>query len=396
MVGPTHMEGSLPPYIDTLARELCALGASVDRLGMDSIPVDEDTRVFWSEEEVEVAAKRLLNEVTLTNYDLISIYFGNDEIEQLIPVLWKDLPRPPAVYHVHNTDHSLFSESIPNADLYDAVIQSLHELDGFVHFSNFSKKISAPMLGMGKPSIVSFYTTGIPPDTKEVALEDALGFKIAWSNKDFPLLSMFGFASPWKDLPVLLNALERIDSPTRFILGGPGWRDPRRARVDLSEAMASSTRRIGKTEITLLPTFLNHEQRLALMRSSAAGVFPYISHNAFQGSGVVTEYLAEGIPVVATNVGSFQELVGGGGLVVPPNDAESLALAIKQLLSPSQFATCKQVAKVRAPLFSPQKHAEDCMEFYESLLLRRGTASKHASNSLTHTFSNRTTFQGRR
>jgi glycosyltransferase involved in cell wall biosynthesis len=47
----------------------------------------------------------------------------------------------------------------------------------------------------------------------------------------------------------------------------------------------------------------------------------------------VLESLALGIPVVATSVGGVPEaLAGGGGVLVPPGDADALATALIELL----------------------------------------------------------------
>jgi glycosyltransferase involved in cell wall biosynthesis len=46
---------------------------------------------------------------------------------------------------------------------------------------------------------------------------------------------------------------------------------------------------------------------------------------------VVLEAMAAGLPVVATDVGAVREMVGAAGVVVPPGDAEALAVALDEL-----------------------------------------------------------------
>jgi glycosyltransferase involved in cell wall biosynthesis len=66
---------------------------------------------------------------------------------------------------------------------------------------------------------------------------------------------------------------------------------------------------------------------------STAHIAVHASHS--EGlSNTILEAMAEGLPVVATNVGGTPEMISDGqtGLLVPPNDARSLAAKVKQLL----------------------------------------------------------------
>ena len=48
---------------------------------------------------------------------------------------------------------------------------------------------------------------------------------------------------------------------------------------------------------------------------------------------VVTEALARGLPVVASDVGGVSEALGHGGLLVPPDDPAALATALRGWLT---------------------------------------------------------------
>ena len=47
---------------------------------------------------------------------------------------------------------------------------------------------------------------------------------------------------------------------------------------------------------------------------------------------VVTEALARGVPVLATDVGGVPEALGHGGLLVPPGDPEAFGAALRRWL----------------------------------------------------------------
>lgn len=81
-----------------------------------------------------------------------------------------------------------------------------------------------------------------------------------------------------------------------------------------------------------MPGYLDPGQRRALTAATDVAVFPYRNSPAFQGSGAITDYLAPGVPVVATDVANMADLIGDGddaaGDVVPPGDPADLARAL--------------------------------------------------------------------
>jgi hypothetical protein len=92
IIGPHHSGGSLPPYLDVLATGLRQHGVTVDRLGSAGTPYDQDKHTFWPIDGMLHEAHALLNEVNLQTYDLLSLHFGNLELEQFLPALWRDQP----------------------------------------------------------------------------------------------------------------------------------------------------------------------------------------------------------------------------------------------------------------------------------------------------------------
>src|SRR5579883_3495380 len=122
VLGPNHDRGSIPPYLTVLTDALRALGVTVDRIGSDRLPYDIDAHQFWPAATIVRAAYDLLDHIDLDSYDLIALHSGNLEIEQLLPVLWRDRPHPPVVYHVHTLNPTLFTEHVPHPDWHHAVL----------------------------------------------------------------------------------------------------------------------------------------------------------------------------------------------------------------------------------------------------------------------------------
>jgi glycosyltransferase involved in cell wall biosynthesis len=365
LIGPDHDAGSVPPYLAVLANGLRAQGATVDRLGSRTTPVD-DRGAFWPAERIVAAADALLAGVDLCAYDLLSIHFGNNEIEQLLPVRWAGRPRPPAVHHVESLGWTLFSTQVVNRPLWEAVVNGVYQMDGLIYFGSYARQALATTPAAGVPSEVAFMPTTIPDQATTAAPTSLPAALRELSVHDGRVrATLYGFASPWKDVPRLLAAFRRMRVRLRFTLLGPSWDAPRHAGVDLAAAVHPRHRRWGPVEVTVAPGYLAAHQRLALVEATDLAVLPYREHPGFQGSGVVADYLARGVPVVATDVANMRELVGDAGVIVPPGDPAALASTLDRVAgNPDVLARLRAAARRRAALFSPATHARRSLALY--------------------------------
>jgi glycosyltransferase involved in cell wall biosynthesis len=90
----------------------------------------------------------------------------------------------------------------------------------------------------------------------------------------------------------------------------------------------------------------------------------------------VLEYLAAGLPTVASRVGGNAEILEDGrtGLLVPPQDSTALAEALLHLLRDPEFAARlgKNGREYVASEFSVQRMVANTDQLYTELLLSRG------------------------
>jgi glycosyltransferase involved in cell wall biosynthesis len=133
-------------------------------------------------------------------------------------------------------------------------------------------------------------------------------------------------ADPTKGVGTLLEALARLPAPVRVTLvddaspGNPVWAQARRLGIE------------GRLHVT---GPLETAARVRLYRRAAVVAVP----SRYEGFGLpAAEAMACGTPVVASSAGALTELVEttGGGLLVPPGDAEALAKALATLLEQPQ------------------------------------------------------------
>ena len=109
--------------------------------------------------------------------------------------------------------------------------------------------------------------------------------------------------------------------------------------------------------------FLGHLSR-ELVRQEMLNADCFVLSSLVETFGVVLiEALACGLPVVATRCGGPQDMVHpGNGLLVEPDDASSLSLALEQIVA-------------RADEYRPEQLREDCLRrFGPAAFVARATA----------------------
>ena len=139
-----------------------------------------------------------------------------------------------------------------------------------------------------------------------------------------------GTVEPRKELPALVAAFDAIaaeDPEVRLVLAGPDGIGA--AALTRAIDRAHHRRRIRRLG------WVDDDQRLALLRG--ASVVAYASR--YEGFGLVPlEAAAAGTPVVASDVGAIGEVLGDGGLLVPPGDVDALSGALARVLADPRLA----------------------------------------------------------
>jgi hypothetical protein len=220
LVGPDHPHGSLPPYLNVLADNLRILGAHVDRLGSTGVPYDPHTGRFHDAEQITAAAD-LATRGDPGRYDAISLHFGNLEVEQLLPARWRaqSTDLPPVVVHVHALEPTLFTVHVPDPLLRAAAEQAITDAAGLIYFGRYAHTtitrrlpatVHIPCLVAPLPTTIGTGTTPATTPRLAVALHAP--------RPDAVVLSLCGYAAPWKGPLDLLAALERTITPVRVVL----------------------------------------------------------------------------------------------------------------------------------------------------------------------------------
>jgi glycosyltransferase involved in cell wall biosynthesis len=147
--------------------------------------------------------------------------------------------------------------------------------------------------------------------------------------RDAPFTVGFvGTLKPWHGLDALVEAFEllrRQQPGARLLVVGDGPGRPGLEAALVARGLSERSRITGAVNPAAVPP---------LLREMDAAVAPYPDLRPFYFSPLkVVEYMAAGLPVVASRVGQVAQTVEHGvtGLLVPPGDPGALAAALTRL-----------------------------------------------------------------
>ena len=179
--------------------------------------------------------------------------------------------------------------------------------------------------------------------------------------------------NPVKDHPMFLSAAARVRAAipdAAFAIAGEG---------ELTDSLRELTRALGIQDDVF---FLGRCDNVAdLLFASEIGV---LSSKAEGFANAILEYMAAGLPVVATDVGGAREAIAEGetGYTVNSGDDERMAVRIVELLNEPQRARVmgERGKLIAAEKFSCDRHLANTLELYDELL----STQKPAQSRIGH------------
>jgi glycosyltransferase involved in cell wall biosynthesis len=170
-----------------------------------------------------------------------------------------------------------------------------------------------------------------------------------------------GRLDPYKNVPLLVHAFARLRAvcpvPTRLVIAGS--RDPRYPQAE------DEARKLGVAEHVSWTGYLSDAELDALYRRAAVLAHP----SRYEGFGLqVVEAMARGTPVVCCDGGAQAEVAGEAAVVVPCDDTEAMAAALKRVLTESDLAaSLRQAGLERAKSFTWRRAAEQTLAIYREV-----------------------------
>lgn len=136
-----------------------------------------------------------------------------------------------------------------------------------------------------------------------------------------------GHPKPWHGADNLAHLLVDLadlgHSPELLVIGGGAG----------AEALTERAGELGRRGQVVVTGPIAPSRVSAMLTTAAVGLAPYPMRDPFYFCPLkVIDYMAAGLPVVATGLGDIADIVGPGGVIVEPGDRLALAGAVGELL----------------------------------------------------------------
>lgn len=193
---------------------------------------------------------------------------------------------------------------------------------------------------------------GIPDNHQDIVREEAR--EALQIGQNVPVLLFLGNLRNYKGVPILIEAFRKVIEKiprAELIIAGLVMND----FEGRAEHLRDMTRNIPNVRLNL--EFIPYEKASTYYAAADITVLPYLY---ITQSAVALAALAQGCPMVASDVGGLSDIVihGETGLLVPPNDSDKLADALIDLLKNPDL---RQKMSQNARALAQQKYSWDAI-----------------------------------
>lgn len=370
------MIGGIENYVLGVGRELVALGHKIYVLTPDSvlgtkIPVQRELVQGMEVHRVRVALDfsyriklwpELFNELKSCSPELIHVY--SHDTYALLALLAARTSETPMVLTTYgpfqsNADYGMVQSGVFR--IYDAVVSPALFRGSDLVMMRYPG-IASWLVSMGvSRKKLRLEPSGIP--LKSTGARNGSSFRRRYGLQG-PVVLYLGRVSPQKGVEFAVKGMKAVSMKypqARLVIIGPDY-------TGHSGELKSIAKALGLDQnIMILPPMTDEEAQLEALAACDVFVMP----SSFEGfSQAVMKAMAQGKPVVVTNVGGLPFEIGEGrcGVLCPYGDPEALGRCVTALLDdPAAASAMGTEGKARASLFTFDVLAKTISETYTGL-----------------------------
>lgn len=298
----------------------------VVRCGVDSLPVRDDRVVTTLQPGRGHSIKEAA--VALNSYDCVFLQhefgiFGGrdgDDVVRLIDHL--DVP-------VVTTLHTIPTR--PTSHQRSTLERVIGDSDRVVTMTNAARD-----------RLLNIYDVD-PIDVVTIPHGATLPPPVAPRPAPVPTVLTWGLLGPGKGIEWVIDALAEVSDvlpPITYLVAGRTHPKVKaRDGESYRESLRERARRRGvESRVVFDQIYRDVPELIELVRSSSVVVLPYDSDDQVT-SGVLVDAVAAGVPVIATDFPHARELLAdGAGVVVPHRDPQSIARAMRTIITQANVA----------------------------------------------------------
>lgn len=267
---------------------------------------------------------------------------------------WRRLHGLPVVFEIHEIFHLSTVNERKRGRIEELERRVYGGADGIVTLSEKLRRFLEAEGFSGPP--VRVIPHGVRPE----------GFAVDRSGRG-EYVCYVGGLYRWKGVDTAVSAMRYLPGETLCIVGGGGRLEELKA-LAVREGVADRVRFVGAVPHGSVPGYLA-KAKVALLPNVSEGP------TEFAAPLKLVEYMAAGVPIVASDIPIYEEVVTRDteALLVPPGDPAALAAAIRRLSDdPGLAAGIAARARARAERFTYAARARAIAAFLMDLPERGG------------------------
>jgi glycosyltransferase involved in cell wall biosynthesis len=315
------------------------------------IPLLPKSKLIWTEYLLPKACHQY--HIDLLHIQYIAPLWGLPNYTKMLNTIhdisWKFVPQ-----HIKFIDKLLLNTLIPI---------SITKSDAIITVSKHSKYAIQHIFGTSLDKIYSIYNGGYIEHIPTVISSSQ---KVRDVLKEEYILYL-GSLQPRKNIPTALKAFAKYlelntNSKLKFVIaGGRGY--------NYDKQIDSTIIDLNLQNNVIFTGFITDEEKILLLKR--AKVFIYLS--LYEGFGIpLIEAMSLNTPIISSNKSCLPEVVENAGILIDPEDVDSLVKAITTLIhNPLIAKQYRELGLERAKHFTWQNMVNQTYKIYKKLLLEQ-------------------------